>query len=130
MNRYNTKQLALRRMPQCLAVLAISATTTVALAQSVSRCYHRATLTPNQTSPNNSCATYTVCPAGHLCAPGGWKLTPEPITTITVNCTTYLGGSGTFPNCTGGSLVLGTTATAVVPNQQCTGLCLFDADPE
>ncbi len=111
-----------------ISTTAIALTTTAALAQ-VSKCYHRSTLAPTQSSAGNNCASYIVCPSGHICGTGGWKKTPSNITTGPVNCTSYISGTGTFPNCTGGSLVLGTPMTVTVPDQQCTGLCIIDADP-
>jgi len=83
-------------------------------------------LQPNQ--PSNGCTAYVVCPTGFRCLTGSKdKKVSNPFTKAH-SCQYYIAGSGTPPNCFGGTPTAvpggGPQATVTVTDQTCTGDCM------
>lgn len=105
-------------------IIAVAASGTIALAQAAGVCWERKA-TGFTITTDDACFTYTVCPTGYLCQRGGNGL-PDPIVLRKLPCSTFTGGSGTPPNCSGGVRLTGSTSMTPtpVPDQQCTDNCL------
>jgi len=101
----------------------VAATVSIALAQT-GVCFKYGSLGTAITAGEPACQTYTSCPNGWRCLTGRSDKKVSNPWSATVACTTFIGGTGTYPNCTGGTALLGTPATVTVPDQKCSGGCL------
>ncbi len=100
-----------------------AAAVSIAIAQT-GVCFKYGSLGTEVVSATQNCVSYTVCPKGFRCLNGRSHSKVSDPFTVTRPCTEFINGTGTAPNCTGGTRMLGTTMTVQVPNQTCSGGCL------
>lgn len=99
----------------------VAATVSIALGQA-SICFKYGSLGSTQTGTQN-CNSYTVCPDGYRCLNGrSDKKVGNPFNS-TVPCEDFINGTGTAPNCTGGTS-FGSSSQVTVVDQKCSGGCM------
>jgi len=86
------------------------------------RCYELFWFNSKTTCEGGCGVTYTVCPGAVLCDVSNAGGHPGPITVGPYPCVTYIGGTGTCPDCAGGTLVTANVTTNC-PQQTCPPPC-------
>lgn len=85
-------------------------------------CYVETWYNITQTQEGN-CATYADCPGAVLCGLGTVNTGFSPVTTGPYDCKDYSGGTMVGGVCTGGTPIIPSTTSVVIPRQTCTGDC-------